>query len=127
MNRPALIHPDMLTSLPDHFSSTCTIQESTETRADSGQITDSWADLAGHVDIPCAVGQGREGTPAEQRTSTAIVVTTGHVIALAGHYPDITTRMRAVVDGANWNILDIRHDPTAGAYTQLMVEAVSIG
>lgn len=116
----------MLTSLPDHFSSTCTIQESTETRADSGQITDSWADLAGHVDIPCAVGQGR-GPAAEQRNGMAIVVTTGHVIALAGHYPDITTRMRAVVDDATWNIRDIRHDPTAGAYTQLMVEAVSIG
>ena len=116
----------MLSSLPDHFSGTCTIQESTETRAASGQITDSWADLAGHVDIPCAVGQGR-GAAAEQRTSAAIVVTTGHVIALAGHYPDITTRMRAVVDSASWNILDIRHDPTAGAYTQLMVEAVSIG
>ena len=126
MNRPDLIHPDMLSSLPDHFSSTCTIQESTETRADSGQITDSWAALAGHVDIPCAVGQGR-GPAAEQRSGMAIVVTTGHVIALAGHYPDITTRMRAVVDEANWNILDIRHDPTAGAYTQLMVEAVSIG
>jgi head-tail adaptor len=117
----------MLTSLPDHFSGTCTIQESTETRAASGQITDSWADLAGHVDIPCAVGQARGGAPAEVRGGMAVVVTTGHVIALAGHYPDITTRMRAVVDETNWNILDIRHDPTAGAYTQLMVEAVSIG
>ena len=115
----------MFDSLSRLFALTCTIQASTETRNSSGQIVDSWANLAGHVDIPCVVGQAASGAATEQRRPQATIVRTGHVIALGGYYPSITTKHRAVVSGTNWNILDVRHDPS-GAYTELDVEVVSV-
>jgi head-tail adaptor len=115
----------MFDSLNRLFGLTCTIQASTESRDSSGQITDTWSNLAGHVNIPCVRGQAVIRSAAEQRGPQAAVVSTRKVIALAGYYPSITTKHRAVVASTNWNILDVRHDPSS-AYTQLDVEVVSV-
>ena len=46
-----------------------------------------------------------------------------HTIALQGHFGQINEEMRAVIDGVNYNILQVRHDAQAVS-TSLDVEIV---
>jgi len=81
--------------------SLCTIQAYVDGVDAYGQPTQTWANLAGHVDLPCsiALSSGREvkGTQNEYGITT-------HRIALNGVYPTITRLHRAVVDGVTYEI-----------------------
>jgi len=90
------------TALTANFNpSLCTIQAYVDGVDAYGQPTQTWANLAGHVDLPCsiALSSGREvkGTQNEYGITT-------HRIALNGVYPTITRLHRAVVDGVTYEI-----------------------
>ncbi len=99
----SLFHPDMLERLADFFPALCTIQSQTETQDPvTGEISVTWANLAGHVDIPCAHGpSGGE----EVKLADQTYVVSNYRLALSGCYPTITEKMRAVVDGTAFEIL----------------------
>lgn len=80
--------------------SVCTIQESVEGTDDYGAVTQTWADLADHVDLPCSIALS---SGKEQRLTGEYGVTT-HRIALNGVYPLITRLHRAVVDGVTYQV-----------------------
>lgn len=101
-----IVHPLMLGELDEFYPSECTIQQATEMNT-KGEVSKVWADLAGHVDIPCQVGRagGQESKRADQTITTAT-----HTLALAGHYPTITTKMRAKVGTDYFDLLAVRCD-----------------
>ena len=100
--------PGRLPALAAFFPSSCTIEEPVFLTLAGGEkhIT-GYVPLAGHVDLPCAVGRPAGG---EQKLREATPVITTHRIALRGHYPDITPEMRAVVTGTAYDILAVDHD-----------------
>jgi hypothetical protein len=115
-----IIDARMLDMLARFYPSTCTIQTATETPDGANQPIMSWANLAGHVDIPCAVGRPRGG---ERKTVHQAYSVATHTIALGGYYPAITEKMRAVVGGVNYDILLPENDGQ-GASTQLVCQVV---
>lgn len=117
----ALIDSRLFGVLADFYPSTVTIQEATEGQGSYGEETLSWADKTGHVDLSCrlAPSGGREVKKADQ---TYVVAT--HVIAIAGSYPTIAEKDRAVIEGQNYDILLVENDGQERS-TRLMVEVVS--
>jgi len=107
VTRP-IFHGDMLARLADFYPSTVTIQTWTETQdASTGEITTSWANFAGHVDLPCA--HGPNGGQ-EVRRSDMTYVVSNYTISLRGYYQTITEKMQAVLGGVTWEILLVQAD-----------------
>lgn len=102
-------HPGLLDSLSDFYPSTCTIQQFTTATSASGERTKTYADLASHVAIPCAVAPVRNARSESQEATQTFGLIVDR-IALKGHYPNITTNMRAVVGSAVYDIIDVEHD-----------------
>ncbi len=121
MTRP-LFHGDMMTELRDFFPSTVTIQTWTETQdAVTGEITTSWSDFAGHVDMTCAHAPtgGQEVQLADQT-----YVVSNYTILINSYHSDITEKMRAVLDGTNWEILLVQADSFHGM-TRILTRTVT--
>lgn len=122
-NQLGIIHPGLLGSLAESFyPSSCTIQRATESRDGFGQVSLSWANLAGHVSIACSVAEppprGEEVETTEQS-----YVRRSKRIALNGAYTSITEKDRAVVGGVNYDIERVSHD-SQGKTTYLDVQVV---
>lgn len=115
-----IIHPRLHAMLNKFFPELCTIQEATETQDTANQPIESWSNLAGHVNLACAISRPRGG---ERKTVHQIYSVATHTIALDGYYPAITEKMRAVVNGVSYNILLPEHDPLS-ASTQLVCQVV---
>lgn len=116
----AMIHPKLHEALPDHYPASCTIQVNTPTRDDKGQPIAAWSDLAGHVEIPCAVS---EAGSTERRNLWGTYPEAEKMIALGGSYPDITTIHSAVTGGVRYDILGTLDD-SQSASGYLMVRRV---
>ena len=115
-----IIHPGLLAALGDFYPSTCTIQESTESQNTAGEITLVWANFAGHVALACRIAptRGREVKDVELTWTVG-----AYTIGLAGYYPTITPKMRAVVGGETYDILTVESDGQSEA-TWLGVQVV---
>lgn len=100
---------------------TCTIQQSTPAQDSYGEPIDSWANLTGHVSLPCRLGPsgGRE-----IERDIGIISYSTHVIQFGSKYASITTKMRAVVDGVNYDIERVFHD-SRNETTQLWLKVVA--
>lgn len=111
-NYQGILHPDLLARLQaHHYADTCTIQAATETVDAYGAVTaSSWANLANHIDIPCRVAPDDNRARQEQRSQGAPYVLLSFTIALVGHYPAITAKMRAIVGSATYDIQAVEHD-----------------
>lgn len=117
-----IIHPALLENLFNFYPDTCTIQTGTASRDAVGEKVYTWANVADHVDIPCA-----RGTPggAEAEGSEQGYLVRTYRIALQGHYPTIAEGMRALYsDGTAYDIERVRLDQQA-TLTYLDVEIVS--
>ncbi len=115
-----IIHPRLHAMLNKFFPELCTVQAATETPDAAGQPIKGWADLAGHINLACAISRPRGG---ERKTVHQIYSVATHTIALDGYYPAITEKMRAVVNGVSYDILLPEHDGQA-ASTQLVCQVV---
>ena len=100
-----IMHERLLTALYRYYPSTCTIQEATYTVDTVGEPQPAWADFL--TDLPCRISPagGREMKLPDQTYEVA-----SHTINLGGYYPTITVVMRAVIDGATYDILSIEYD-----------------
>lgn len=107
-----LIHPALLSSLPDHFHDTCTVQQATETRGTDGAVLQAWANLAAHVNLVCILAP--VGARELWRAKETITIGT-HKAMLAGYYPTISEKMRLVSGGVTYGIVGVWHDSLAKA------------
>ena len=108
-----LTHPRMAQRMgAAMFPSSCTVQVATVTRSAAGAEVKSWADLAGHVAIPCNLAPTpRTVHPvAEQLRRNQTPVITEWDMALQGYYPAITAAHRAVVGGTVYDLESVTHD-----------------
>lgn len=119
-----LIHPRMLVGLWGFYPSTCTIQVATETQDSVGQPIPAWANLAGHVAIPCRIAPIERASGWEVKASTQTYTVATWKVALRSYYPAIITKMRAVAGGVNYNILAVEHDDQE-TMTVLQVDVVT--
>lgn len=118
-----IINSRMFAALKGFYPSECTIQEPTEIQDDTGHPVASWSDLAGHVNMPCRLSpiSGRAG---EIRTPAQTYTEASHVVELTRTVPDVTTKMRAVVDGVIYDIVLIEHDGQ-GVSARILTELVT--
>lgn len=115
-----LTHTDLLKKLSNFYPDTCTIQQNGPTRDAHGQEIESWSNFAGHVDLNCRIAPSG-GREFRRQNQTYLMST--HKIALKGNYPNINEKMRAVVNGVNYDILQVDHDGQ-DVSTNLLVELV---
>lgn len=124
MTRP-LIHPSMLSRLGNLYPSTCTIQVNTMTRdPDSGEPIASWANLAGYIDLACAVAPNGGQ---EVQTVDQTIVLSDYTISLPEDMTAVEPAMQAVVTGPNagtYGILSVQTD-SRGATSRMLVRKVS--
>jgi len=120
--RKELINGNLLTSLSRFYPSVCDIQTYTNENQDSyGQPNPIWIDFVGHQDIPCSIAAAK-GQEIKNQDMTIGIAT--HIIALAGYYPTITYKMRAVISGQNYDILLTEVDSHV-TMTRLTVQVVT--
>lgn len=117
-----LTDPRLQGAFANHLPHTITIQAATTAQDAVGQAIDTWADLADHAALPCAIDRPSGQEVARPDQTIAVVEARA---ALAGHYPGITPQMRAVADdGATYDILAVEHDSQTAA-TRLLMEVVT--
>lgn len=102
-----LFNPRMLTALRNFYPATGTVQTPTNTADAAGQLIPTWANLAGAVDIPCAI---KSVAGQETETPGQVYVLTTHRVALRGSYPSITEDMRFVSGGVTYDIERVHQD-----------------
>ena len=102
-----LIHPSLLDRLWRFYPSTVTIQQYTAVQDTDGAEIKTWANLAVHIDLDCskAAAGGRE----VKRPDGTVAVSPWR-IAIAGIHTSITPKMRAVLGGLTYDILNVQHD-----------------
>lgn len=104
-NNLGIIHPGMLTKLAGSFyPSACTIQVATESRNALGEVTPTWANLAGHVSLACSLAEHPAREESEAETTDVTFVRRRKRLALNGAYTSVTEQHRAVVDGVTYDI-----------------------
>lgn len=131
-----LVHPRLMASMPQFFPSLCSIYALAVERNAIGELipVPSDAMLPGSLgwlleDIRCVISNDPSmdqiPTSAEDRTADATYTASLFRVMLAGNYPEITEKMRAVVDGVAY---DIRSVTVSGfdSHTELLVEAITI-
>ena len=123
-----LIHPDLLDSLERVYLAVCTVQESTETKRQNGEIINEWTAVSNLTGLR---GIFAAAAAAEKRGQALTVQTATHVLDLQGYYPDAAVTMRAMMYTAvsggisqAYNIVAVVHD-SQSAQTRLELEIVS--
>ena len=112
-----------LSSITGEFVKSCTIQAHTESQDDSGEVTQVWSNLVGHIGLKCSIDRGDGTVKGEQVRGNMTVTITTLEVTLFDSYPSVTTAHRAVIEGVIYNILDVYRDPL-GYSTVLQVMAV---
>lgn len=121
----SFIDSRMMPALTTNFlPQTCTIQEYTDGVDAYGAPTQTWANLAGHIDIPCSISltTGKETKLADQEYGI-----TTHKIALNAVYPAITRLHRAVVGSDTYEIQYATPPGHANSLTVLLCNLISGG
>ena len=108
----------------NHFPQTCTIQALTAGTDAYGQPTETWANVAGMVDIPCSValagGRVVEGKQMQYGM-------TSHRISLAGQYLGISRLNRAIISGVTYQVQYVNTGGYANSVTVLECNVCDAG
>lgn len=95
------------------FSSTCTIQTPSTAVTGAGQWAGQFTNLAGHVNLRCMappLGDQQRIAAMERKSTGQVTDFTYLHILLEGYYPAIQPKMRAVIDGVNYDIAAVESD-----------------
>ena len=123
-NSLGIVHPGMLGSLATTFyTSACTIEVATESRTALGEVTRTWANLTGHVNLACSLTVPLALRSGETETGEQIFVRRDKRLAFSGAYTSITEKHRAVVDGVTYDIESVTID-SQGKTTHLGLELI---
>ena len=117
-----MIHPRFVAANRVFFPSLATIEAATTTQDSYGQPVETWAA------VPTLTGIGAAKAPlsAQERQAAQFTATDqAWSVLLHGAYPEITTRHRAVIDGAVHDIDAVETDQT-GSLTRIRVRTVEV-
>ena len=122
MNNPGVVHPSLASSLvpPGHFPDTGTVQAAARARV-GREVTLTWANVAGLVDLDCAQSPM---TADERRSPDHTYSEATHKVLLASYQTTITTEMRWVSGGVNYDILAAEPEQQ-NTYTRMRVRLVT--
>ncbi len=115
-----LVHPGLTAALTTsgHFGATGTVQVKTVTNT-RGNPSEAWANVAGLVDIPCAIAPAA----ADENRSPAYAERT-HTAKLDASYTAIDPSIHQFVSGGtDYDILGVEHD-SQGITTRLHLREV---
>jgi hypothetical protein len=120
MSSRMIVHPRMLEGLAAFYPSLCTIQNAVEPQDSVGQpVPTSYTDAL--TALPCRVSPAGGS---ERKLPNQTYAVGSHTINLRGHYPTITPKQRAVVEGVAYDILAVESDGNAYT-TRLQVQVVT--
>lgn len=118
----AIVHPRLPLKLLGFFPALVTIQAKTIALDVYGQETETWADVSGWQSIKCA----KAPLSASERQAAQFTVTDrAWSVLLAGSYPTITTRHRAVINVEMFDIDAVEVDQV-GVLTRLRIRAIGV-
>ena len=123
----AIAHPRLLGELRNMQRQYCSIFTlSSPPEVDSvGEVQQSWPDdyvvLTGHDALRCTLAVDKDAT--EQRQPDSTYVAQQLLCLLDGRYPLITERMKARVDGVDYDIKGVSQQSTL-AVTRLALERI---
>jgi len=106
----ALIHPRFFEHLHALFPDRITFQRRSATTQDPyGEPVDTWSDILGYVNLPCA----QAPLSAEERQALQMTVSERvWTILIPRYLPDITSADRAVLGGVAYDIISVESDQT---------------
>lgn len=117
----ALIPASLIAGLGFLFNKTVTIQANTPAPNDFNEGLPVWADLTGHVAIPCVMFPVTGGTVFKPEVTYDVG---SQRIILQGWYPLILPKMQAIIGGVTYPINYVEQD-SQDLLTQLIVKLVS--
>jgi hypothetical protein len=115
-----IIAPKMLIRLHEFYPVTVTIEEVTELQGTMGEPNEEWANKLGYVGLDCRLSPSG-GKEVKRPDQTYVVAT--HIISIAGYYPGIDEKDRAVIGTETFDILLVENDGQ-GDSTRLLAEIV---
>ena len=103
-----IIHPGLLEHIEaqGHFPNTGTVQDFTIVRVD-GEPTAVFANLAGHIDLPCAVAAL---TSVEIEALDKTIADSTHKAGFIAYYPLILASYQFISDGVTYEITGVASD-----------------
>lgn len=103
-----IIHPGMLEEMDaqGHFPDTGTVQDFTDTPVEGDPVL-TWVNLAGHIDLPCAVA-ALTSKEIEQLDKT--IADSTHKVLFIAYYPLIKQSYQFISDGVTYMITGIASD-----------------
>jgi head-tail adaptor len=106
-NSSPIFHSRAFAGLANFYEDTVTIQDGGTALNTEGEEIPVWVDVVGLTSLPCSIAavSGRE-----VKRQDGTISESPWRIAIAGIYTTITTKRRAVVSGANYDILVVQHD-----------------
>jgi hypothetical protein len=119
----SIIHPGLTENLAAQgfFPDTGSVQSFTVAMVE-GDAVETWSDVAGLVDLDCAVAAL---TAREIAALDMDVAESTHKASLTAEYTTITRSMRFVTGGVTYEITGVKHDQQ-GTLTYLLLKKVSI-
>ena len=120
-SRMAIIHPDMLDSLPDFYPKTCTIKEPSAVQSGSGYPTITYTAIVALTDVACRLAPSI--TSKEVKQSNQSYTVGNFTVVFPEYYIAITELMHASIDGIEYDILNVAHDAEEES-TRLLVEII---
>lgn len=109
MTRP-LVDPRMLSRLGMFYNTTCTIQQTTETRDAAGGVVNAWANVTGLVDLTCRRATASTARTSEMKLEALTYTVNVQTILIASYQPTVTPKMRVTCDSLVFDILAVEHD-----------------
>lgn len=106
------------TGLCAHFPELVTVQTPTQIVGDHGDVSESFADLPGHVNVPAMVVPVQ--APGERHGLGFTVTVNTFQVALHGYYPAVLETHRALWNDRAYDIIGVFHAP-GQAFTMLTI------
>lgn len=110
-----LVHPRMMSKLKEFFPQRCALKQPVKSRSTTGKEVIVHTVVPGYEALRCRVAPAGGG---ERRVTQSTYLEATHSIALPGQFPDLTEEWIAVVDGQNYQILNVGKD-AEGVMTHL--------
>jgi hypothetical protein len=114
------------TAFTTYLTDLVTIRAPSAAVNDCNESVDTFADLAGHVDLHAVVMPGDIYAKMKRQETMGTLGTTEFEyrrVMLDGHYPLILLTHHLEYEGIEWDIVAIDID-TTGTFTQLLVERI---
>ena len=123
MTLTSIIDPGLMDALEAQgfFPDTGTVQTFTIAMVE-GEPTETWANLAGHTNLDCAIAAL---TAREIETLDKTIADSTHQTRLTDYYVGITAAMRFVSGGVTYLITGVDHDQQ-DTMTRLMLKVITL-